>query len=252
MLLLETSNANKNRKKVFHMLIHSQIVEFPGDGTSALGYLAHPKSEGPFPGIVVLQEWWGLDGHIQQVTERFAQEGFVALAPDLYRGQVATEPDEAQKLALELNRHHALKDVQGAVDYLVDHSQVKPNKVGVIGFCMGGGIAAMMSSQGQHLGAVAVFYGGRGNPKDPELSEAIKATAVPFLGIYGEKDESVPLDYVRWLDSKLGEFNKPHQIVIYPGAPHAFFNDTREAYRPEAAADAWQKTLTWFNQYLKV
>lgn len=226
--------------------ISTSRIEFAANGDYAPGYLARPEGEGPFPGVIIIQEWWGLNRHIEEVTERVAQEGFVALSPDLYRGQVALEPDEARKLAMEMDRERAVVDIQGAVNYLITQAFVVPKQVGIVGFCMGGGLALWMASAGQNVGAVTVFYGGRGEVDD----ETARKISAPILGIYGEKDEGIPLDMVRRNEQKLREHGKTIEIMIYPDAPHAFFNDTRAAYRPEAAADAWQKMLTWFRRYL--
>src|SRR5262245_25944945 len=123
----------------------TKMVEFPTAGTPAPGYLAYPENGGPFPAVVVIQEWWGLDNHIKSVVERMARNGFAAVAPDLYRGEVATEPTEAQKLAMALVMDQAIKDIQGAADYLTAQDYVMPKKAGVMGFCFGGGIAMRMT-----------------------------------------------------------------------------------------------------------
>src|SRR5690242_2278583 len=133
------------------MDITTQTVEFKGNGSMCPGYLAEPTVDDPLPGIVVIQEWWGLDDHIKDVTRRMATEGFVALAPDLYRGVATKEPDEARKLAMELDRERAIKDIQGAVNFLAAHEAVAPKKIGVMGFCMGGGMAAWMSYTGKDV-----------------------------------------------------------------------------------------------------
>ncbi len=226
--------------------ITTSMVEFKANGSNAPGYLAVPEGVNPAPGVVVIQEWWGLDEHIKDVVRRFAGEGFVALAPDLYRGKVAEEPDEARKLAMELNHDTAIKDMQGAVNYLVEHPKVMPKKIGIVGFCMGGGLAGQMAFKGQHVGAVAIFYGGRLRLTD-EDAEAVSA---PVLAIYGEQDQSIPPETIHTNEEMLQKYHKPHEFVTYPGAPHAFFNDTRAAYRKEAAEDAWKRTLTWFRKYL--
>lgn len=227
--------------------ILTATVEFKGNGDSVPGYLARPAGEGVSQAVVVIQEWWGLDGHIRQVTERWAQAGFVALAPDLYRGVVAAEPDEARKLAMELDREKAIVDIQGAVDYLLAQDFVAPKKVGVVGFCMGGGLALWMASAGRNVGASVVFYGGRGWLDD----ESAQQIQCPVLGLYGELDAGLPLDMVRANEQKLKEHGKIAEFVIYPQAPHAFFNDTRPAYRPDAADNAWERATDWFGRYLK-
>lgn len=230
------------------MEIVAQMVEFAGNGSPAPGYLAQPGSGGPFPAVVVIQEWWGLNENIKDIARRFAAEGFAALAPDLYRGQVVSEPDDARKLAMELDRPSALKDIQGAVNYLIAQPFVSPRQVGVVGFCMGGGLPAMMSYSGQNVGAVVVFYGGSNVVWD---DESVRRISAPLLGLYGEADQGQPVDKVRANEAKLKAHGKTHEFVIYPEAPHAFFNDERPAYREQASADAWRRTLGWFRQFLK-
>lgn len=224
-----------------------RMIEFAANGDHAPGYLVQPDGDGPFPAIVVIQEWWGLDDHIKDVAERFAAEGYIALAPDLYRGEVALEPDDARRLAMELELDQALVDIQGAVNYLIALDNVAPKKAGVIGFCMGGRLTMLMSYRGTDVGAAVSFYGGGLEPSDDDL----RAISVPLLGIYGEKDQGIPLDRIHAWDRKLDEFDKVHEIHIYDGAEHAFFNNERPAYHPEAAADSWERTKAWLARYLK-
>lgn len=234
------------------MLIHSQIVEFKMEGTSTFGYLAHPKGEGSYPGVVVLPEWWGIDTHIQQLTERLAEAGFAVIAPDLYRGQVATTVEEAQKLSQQLDQASALQEIQEAITYLATNPHVTPHKVGILGFGMGGSLGAILATSQPNLGALVIFYGGRGDPTNSNHEQAIAATTAPFMGIYGGADEKIPLDYINWLKEKLAALGKEHEIIVYPLADRSFFNDTRSNYRADDAADAWQHTLSWFQQHLLV
>jgi carboxymethylenebutenolidase len=211
------------------------------------GYLAQPDDALMYPGIVVVQEWWGMNDHIKDVVRRFAAEGFVALAPDLYRGEVATEPDDARRLRMQLEFEDARKDIQGAVNYLVSLPQVQPKKIGLIGFCFGGAIAISMSYQAENLGAIVVFYGG-GTEFNDKLAQKVVA---PLLGIYGEADQGIPLEQIRANEAALQKAGKTAEFHIYPNAPHAFFNDTRpHIYDAAAAEDAWKRTLDWFRQHL--
>ncbi len=228
------------------LAIETSMVTFKGNGEDAPGYLARPKVAGNFPSVVVIQEWWGLDDHIKSVTERFAKRGFVALAPDLYRGVVAKEPSDAQRLVMQVQMNQALGDIQGAVDYLVAQDYVLPKKVGVVGFCFGGGIAMMMAYKGKSVGAVVSFYGASANPTDDDL----KAVSVPVLGLYGELDQSIPQDRIKHWEATLKQYGKINEMVTYKGAQHAFFNDTRPSYNKDAAEDAWPRTLAWFAKYL--
>lgn len=224
--------------------MQTQMVEFAANGDKAPGYLARPEGNGP--GVVVIQEWWGLNAHVKDVAERFAKAGFVALAPDLYRGQVATEPDEARKLAMELQYPQAQKDMQGAVDYLLAQSFVQPKNVGMVGFCMGGRLTGLMSFNGKNISASVAFYGVTALSDE----DAAKVSS-PLLSIYGETDQGYAPEMIRENERKLTAAGKPHETIVYPGAPHAFFNDSRpHIYKPDAAEDAWEKTLAWFRRYL--
>ena len=228
------------------MKIQTAKISYEAEGAPSVpGYLAWPEDEGPYPAVVVIQEWWGLNDHIQDVVRRFAAEGFVALAPDLYRGQIALEPDEARKFAMELEHPRARADIQGAIDYLRLHPDVRPKSVAVIGFCMGGGLAALMAREGAYVGAVAVFYGRLGIT--PENVAEIQA---PLIGIFGSLDQGFPVDGLEATRTLLLDAGKTSEIHIYEGAPHAFFNDTRSSYRETAADDAWQRSLAWFRQHL--
>src|SRR5262249_1077227 len=150
------------------------------------------------------------------------------------------------KLVMDLDRPRALRDIQGAVNYLLAHEMVSPKKIGTIGFCMGGGLSSAMSYTGTNLGAVAVFYGGGA----PMTDEAAGKVGAPYLGIYGELDKGIPLETIHSNEALLKKHNKICEFHIYPDAPHAFFNDTRDAYRESAADDAWNRTLAWYRKYL--
>lgn len=217
-----------------------EAVAYQGPGE---GFLARPAGPGPHPAVVVIQEWWGLNDHIKDVAQRFAAEGFVALAPDLYRGQVAAEPDDARKLAMALEQKQAVADIQHAIDYLVARDDVLPAQVAVIGFCMGGGLALRMAVDGSNVGIVAPFYG---RPLEPE--EAAKVS-VPVVGSFGEQDGGIDAGAVRAMEAALKAAGAPTDIVFYP-AGHAFFNETRPAYDPESAAAAWTRTLAAFRAAL--
>ena len=222
-----------------------ELVDFKANGQTASGYLAIPQ-QGSGPGVVVIQEWWGLVDHIKDVCERFANEGFVALAPDLYHGKTTKSPDEAGKLMMAMRIDEAEKDLSGAVQYLLDHDATIGDKVGVVGFCMGGALALYTATKNPNVGACVVFYGGHPNVK-PDLPKL----QAPVLGIYGERDKSVPPESVHRLEQQLKALGKKVDVIIYPNADHAFFNDARPAvYVPEAAADAWQRTIEFFRKHL--
>jgi carboxymethylenebutenolidase len=222
------------------------MIEFQSNGKTTQGYLSIPTT-GKGPGLVVLQEWWGLVPHIKEVTDRFADEGFVALAPDLYHGKATKSPDEAQKLMMALNIAETEKDLRGAIEYLQKHESVTSSKIGTVGFCMGGALSLYAATKNQQVGACVVFYGGH-----TWFESDLKNLNAPMLGIYAEKDKFVPVDQVYELDSKLKELGKEAEIHIYKNMDHAFFNDNRpEVYNKEAATDAWQRTLDFFRTHLK-
>jgi carboxymethylenebutenolidase len=224
-----------------------QNVTFPSNGNTAHGYLAVPES-GRGPGVVVIQEWWGLTSHIADVSNRLAAEGFVALAPDLYGGTTTHDAGEAGKLMQELPVDSAARDLGGAVDYLLGHEAVTSSKVGAVGFCMGGGFVLVLAAQqGDKIGAAVPFYGvlGEDYPSFANLS-------APLLGHFGEQDEMADPDSVRKLAERIGsESGRRPDFRIYP-AGHAFFNDENliGTYDPEQAKKAWQATLEFLRANL--
>ena len=221
------------------------IVQFQSNGKQASGYLALPRVPGP--GVVVIQEWWGLVPHIKNVADRFAREGFVALAPDLYHGKNTKSPDEAGKLMMSMRIDEAEKDLRGAVQFLLKHPQTGGKQVGTVGFCMGGALSLFAASKNPEVGACVVFYGGHPNVK-PDLA-ALKA---PVLGLYAEKDGFVTPESARALEKNLKNLGKRIEVHIYPGADHAFFNDERpEVYNEAAARDSWDRTIKFFRAELK-
>lgn len=227
-----------------------EMVEFASNGGTGAGYLATPES-GAGPGVVVVQEWWGLVPHIRDVCERFAAEGFTALAPDLYHGKSVpnSEPDEAGKLMMSLNLDQAARDMGGAVDFLTGHGAVRGRGVGVVGFCMGGALALLLATQRPaEVKAVVPYYGVISWPaQQPDWS----ALAAPVQGHYAEMDDSAPPDKVRALEADLRNRGKQAEFFVYPGTGHAFFNDTRpESYNEEAARQAWVRTLEFFRAHL--
>jgi carboxymethylenebutenolidase len=224
-----------------------EMVQFPFAGGTTGGYLAVPE-QGSGPGVIVIQEWWGLVDHIKDLCDRFAAEGFVALAPDMYHGKSAKSPDEAGKLMMALRIDEAERDLSAAVDYLETQDSTTSNKVGVVGFCMGGALALYAASKNSKIGACVVFYG-----IHPKVKPDLPNLEAPVLGNYGEKDHSVPPAVVHDLEQQLKDLGKQVDMKIYKGADHAFFNDTRaEVYDAEASADAWQRTLAFLREHLSV
>lgn len=223
-------------------------VEFASNGGTDQGWLAVP-APGRGAGVIVIQEYWGLVDHIKDVCERFAQAGFTALAPDLYHGKTVREPDAATKAMMAMSIEQAGKDMSGAVDYLKSLDAVAGSGLGVVGFCMGGGLALLLAQQRPDAIRAAVpFYGvGPGMAGATDWS-ALRAAV---QGHYAERDDSAGPEAVRQLQAELHQAGKEARFFLYPGTHHAFFNDTRpEVYDPAAAALAWQRTLGFFREKL--
>ncbi|GAB4469384.1 MAG: dienelactone hydrolase family protein [Elainellaceae cyanobacterium] len=216
-----------------------------GTEIADLGYLALPPG-GSGPGVIVLQEWWGLVPHIKTVADRFAAEGFVAIAPDLYDGETTTSPDEAGRKLMALNIEQTAHKLENTLEYLQNHPAVTGNRLGVVGFCMGGQLALLAATLSQRVGAVVDFYGIHPNVQ-PDFSKL----SAPVLGIFGENDGFVTPEAVRSLEAAIQQAGGSIETHTYAGADHAFFNDTRpEVYQPDAAADAWNKTLSFLQREL--
>lgn len=226
---------------------HQSDIELQANGRVTRGYLAIPAGDGPWPGVVVIQEWWGLNDHIRDITDRFAREGFVALAPDLYYGEMAAEPDEARKLAMAMEYPDALGVIQSAIHYLIADNRVWPKKIGIIGFCMGGGLAWHGAAKLEGVGAAVPCYGG-----GPEMTaEEAKGIRAPVLAIYGELDQGVSPEVARRRAALMDAAGVQQETVIYPEAGHAFMNDGRASYNPEAAEDAWRRIIDLFRETLR-
>ncbi|HYP02648.1 MAG TPA: dienelactone hydrolase family protein [Pyrinomonadaceae bacterium] len=223
----------------------NEMVEFKSNGATAAGYLAVPES-GTGAGVIVIQEWWGLVPHIKGVCERFAAEGFVALAPDLYHGRSTTSPDEAGKLMMALDIERTERDLRGAIEYLLAHEATEGARVGTVGFCMGGALSLYAASKNAQVGACVVFYGGH-----PKVKPDLENLRAPVLGLYAERDTFATPALARELEAKLNALGKPIEIHVYENADHAFFNDERpEVYNADAAADAWQRTVRFLREHL--
>lgn len=222
-------------------------VEFQANGGTAPGYLAVPES-GTGPGIVVLQEWWGVDEHVRDVCDRFAEEGFFALAPDLYRGETTDQPDDAQQKMMALSMDEAEKDMRGAVDFLAEHEGVEGPGVGAVGFCLGGGLAVWTATLNDKVKAVVTYYYVMPHGK-PDFTE-IKA---PVLGHFGTEDEFVLVGHAKGLEQEISSASgEDTHFEFYEGAGHAFFNDTNRlgTYDREAAEKSWRRTIEFLRAKL--
>jgi carboxymethylenebutenolidase len=207
-----------------------------------MGFLAFQMATPARPAIIVLQEWWGLNEHIMDVTRRLAAQGYVALAPDLYHGVVTTEPDEARKQAMELRMRDAVGEIQQAIDYLKGRAEVI-GRFGATGFCMGGGLVLQAAATSSDIAAAVPFYGA---PLTTAEAEKITAPVLSFLGTA----DSISAEGYEAMHATLTTAGVENKFQLYNGAQHAFFNDTRASYDPDAAEDAWRQMLTWFSTHL--
>lgn len=223
-----------------------QNVTFPSNGHTAHGYLATPDN-GTGPGLIVIQEWWGLTDHIADICDRFSRQGYVALAPDLYGGRTTHDAAEAGEMMSSLPEADAARDLGGAVDFLLGHDAVTGSKVGVTGFCMGGGFVVQLAAQqGDKIGAAVPFYGVLQSQPD------FGAITAPVLGHYAETDDFAPPAKALEMGAAIREAGGDASINVYGGTKHAFFNDedTLGHYDADAAAVAWARTLSFLHDHL--
>lgn len=214
--------------------------------TDVNGYLARPSGDGPFPAVIVIQEWWGLNDNIRWMADRLAGEGYLALAVDLYEGEVATDREAAMKLLrASMDRTERLEEnLRQARDYL---GSIGATRVGSIGWCFGGGWSLRAAALlGDRLHAAVMYYG-RVMTEEGDL-EPISA---PILGFFGELDRGIPVESVRAFESAMSRIGKPVEIHVYPEADHAFANPSGGRYNEPAATDAWSRTLAFFAQHLR-
>ncbi len=230
--------------------LRETTVQYPNGTVTVRAYVAAPQTKEKRPAVIVVQEWWGLTDHIKDIARRYAAEGYVAIAPDLYSrlgNALTTDPVEAGKLMNTLKQEDGLADLNATVTYLMFVAEVDAKRIGVTGFCMGGSYALMLPCVNADIKAAAPFYGQVPNPDTP-----LQNLAAPVLYIYGEDDGWITKADVQRLAAALKKYQKAGEIKTYPGAPHAFFRDTdKTVYRPDAAKDAWARTLAFFKQHLK-
>ncbi|WP_414543512.1 dienelactone hydrolase family protein [Nostoc sp. CCY0012] len=244
-------------------VINTTTVELSQDNFQVSAYLAQPQASGSYPGIVVLQEIFGVNIHIREVTERIAKQGYVAIAPALFQRQAPGFETGYTPEDIEIGRKYAwsqtkaselLSDIQSAIDYLKSLPQVKPDSFGCIGFCFGGHVAYLAATL-PDIKATAAFYGagittrtpGGGAPTITRTPE-IKGTVYAF---FGKEDASIPPEQVDEIAAELEKYKIPHQVFRYDGADHGFFCDHRASYNPKAAADAWEQVKQLFDTVLR-
>lgn len=222
-------------------------VNYKSGDETVHGLLYAPEGKGPFPGIIVIHEWWGLNDWVKEQASKLADQGYVALAIDLYRGKVAKTPDEAHEIMRGVPEDRAKRDLDAAFHYLQEQKEVKKNKIGAIGWCMGGGYALDVALQQPELAADVINYGHLAT--DPESLKKINA---PILGLFGAQDRGIPPEDVKKFGDALDKLGKKIDVTIYPDAGHAFENpNNKDGYRATDAADAWNKTVNFLASTLK-
>jgi carboxymethylenebutenolidase len=243
------------------MDITVKMVELDAEGGKMPAQVAQPAAGGPHPGIIVVMEAFGLNGHIKDVARRLAAEGFVTLAPDLYYREpvrVTSYDDLPQALRLMngLWDDKIVGDMDAAVAFLRRQSEVRGDRVGITGFCMGGRVSFLTACRNPAIGAAAPFYGGgiasgersARQPVPPiDLASGLRC---PVLAFFGGDDPFIPPADVERVRATLGKLGPQHEVVVYDGAPHGFFCSERSSYRPEAAKDSWERTLRFFRSHL--
>jgi len=227
--------------------VKTEMVQFQSGPETVAGYLALPTSPGRHPALVVIQEWWGLNDWVKEQAREFAEQGYVALAPDLYHGQVATDRDHARELMGGMPKERALRDLEAAFGFLAARSDVNSKKVGSIGWCMGGGLSLQLAIHEPRLAACVVNYGAL--TTDPASIGKIRA---PLLGNFGAEDRGIPPEAVHAFEKAMQAAGKHIDVKIFAGAGHAFENpNNKGGYRPKAAREARARTLELFAKVLK-
>lgn len=229
-------------------LAAEQTVSFKSGDETANGFLVTPDGKGPFPAVLVIHEWWGLDDWVKDQARALAREGYVALAADLYRGKVTNKQEEAHQLMMGTPRDRALRDLKAAFNHLSGRADVRKDRIGVIGWCMGGMYSLALATEEPRLAAVVAYYGA-----PPTDAAAVAKLKAPVLGNYGAEDKGPAPEQVKAFEDALKKAGKAVDIKIYAGAGHAFANPNNPwgGYREPAAKDAWQRTVAFFAKYLK-
>ena len=240
------------------MTVTSTLVQVPTSDGNMSASLSRPAAAGRYPGVVVVQEAFGLNGHIKDVAARIAGEGYVTLAPDLYYragGPVVGYDNlpEAIRLMMELTDDNIVKDMGAAIAFLQQQDGVRADRIGFTGFCMGGRVSFLTACLNPAVKAAVPFYGGGIAGATPPAKAPLDhagALAAPLLLFFGDQDAFIPLDQVDRIKSRLAELQKEVEVVVYPGADHGFFCNERPSYHADAAQDAWNRMLAFFSKHL--
>jgi carboxymethylenebutenolidase len=225
----------------------SKSVSYKSGDETVQALLYTPPGKGPFAAVIVIHEWWGLNDWVKEQASKFSDQGYVALAVDLYRGKVATTPDMAHELMRGVPEDRAKRDLHAAFEFLQAQPNVRKDRIGAIGWCMGGGYSLDVALQEPMLSADVINYGHLAT--DPE---ALKKINAPILGLFGGKDQGITPDDVHKFEAAMKQLGKKVDIKVYDDAGHAFENPNNKAgYRAEDAADAWKRTVAFLAENLK-
>ncbi len=225
----------------------SKNVSYKSGDDTVQALIYTPEGKGPFPGILVIHEWWGLNDWVKEQASKLSDLGYVALAVDLYRGKVATTPDEAHEIMRGVPEDRAARDLHAAFEFLKSQSNVKKDRIASIGWCMGGGYSLDVALQEPTLTAAVINYGHLASD-----SESVKKIKASILGLFGGQDRGIPVDDVKKFEQALKQQGNKVEIVIYPDAGHAFENpNNKTGYRADDAADAWKRTVKFLAETLE-
>ncbi len=229
-------------------VVRTRIVDLHVNGDNAHAYVTQPDDDQQHPGVLLIQEWWGIEPHIQDLAQKLAASGFIVAVPDLYHGKIATEPNDAMRMAMLVreNVDRAANEILGALETVKTLPEVQPKKLGLMGFCMGGFLAYTVAARSSDVGAVASFYGAGYNPSPEEVSRV----SAPVLAVYGSQDQSVPAEQIEKIQQRYKEAGKELTVKVYD-AGHAFLNPTHGMGNEQAAAEAWPLAVQFLTEHLR-
>lgn len=229
-------------------VVRTSKVDLPVNGNGAYAYVAQPDDDAKHPGIVLIQEWWGIEAHIVDLAQKLAEQGFIVAVPDLYHGKVATEPDDAERIMMMVtdNVDRVAKEIVGALDSVKAMPNVEPGQLGLMGFCMGGFLVYTVAARYPDLGAIIPFYGAGYDPTPEEVAQV----HAPVLAFYGARDEWIPLEQVEKIERMYKEAGKDMTVKVYD-AGHAFLNPTHGSGNEQAASQAWPLAIQFLKEHLQ-
>jgi carboxymethylenebutenolidase len=229
-------------------VVHTTKMDLQVNGSGAYAYVSQPDDDAQHPGLVLIQEWWGIEPHIIDLSQKLATEGFVVAVPDLYHGKVATEPNDAMRMVMMIreNVDRAATEIIGALNTVKAMPNVEPKKIGLIGFCVGGFLTYTVASRYPDLAAVVPFYGAGYDPSPEEVAQV----NAPVLAVYGSQDQSVPQEQIEKIEHLYKEAGKDITVKVYD-AGHAFLNPVHGMGNEQAASEAWPLAIRFLKEHLQ-